>query len=532
MRSTVAIALALTAAGSVAGASRALAAIETLPKEVNLVIHKKNATNFDDTFQNNGAVQTAGIGALPGVQGVIFTAYDITQIYYERMAAATNDAEEKAIASELEKDIVGIVDTDNLTGTVLTATDDNGNTNQSLLTKSSYMPEGATAPQTVNAVYAIVETGYEGGAANPLYGSVPMIVGMDKQYVQTDGSLNLYPKNYGVDKKITEVNGEDVDIGESEVTTYDVGDVLTYEVQFAIPHDIAAKRANGDYVYTNLVLSDAMNAIGGSFSGIQSVTVAGDSSNYKDLLAAPYGEFTSETDKEKAASWLMDFQLNLGKEETFAKLDEFAGKTLTVKYNVTINENLVHDTLVNNEFGVTLDRDGVTSSAKDPGSEVTTGAQEFLKHDSRSEDTVLEGAEFVLMRGGKYAQFVGGETDQPWVNATDINWLTETEYNDVTDKSSVTIISDGDGKIRLEGLAYGDYILRETKAPENYEIVNADTDFEVKETGKGLTINLGKIANIKNTPGSLPLTGGIGIITLLVIGGTMMGVSQMKKKED
>jgi fimbrial isopeptide formation D2 family protein len=532
MRGTLAIAMALTTASTLMSVKPALAADDKMPNEVNVVLHKKDATGFDGTWRNTGGImeEFAGMKGIPGAQ---FTAYDITQYYYSNLTKDNEDT----LADEMTKNIASVVKEKNLTPIEIGKTDTNGNVTKSLKTYSTYTYEGDDGNdvnQTVPAVYAILETESPEG----FVGGIPMIVGMANKYIH-DGDegkeINLYPKNYGMDKVLVGVNGEELEneLTESAPTkSFDVGDVLTYKVTYTIPNDIADTLVDGKPLYTKFTLSDVMSEAGADYTKISKIIVA-DKDIGTELLTNKFGTFESG---HNPANWSMAFNMN--STTVLAELKEHAGKQMDVYYEVTLNEKLEYDHEVDNDFTVDMTRDGEPISETQKGPDITTRAHEILKVDSKS-DTELGGAVFYLYRdsaaGREYAEFVDGDEDQPWVNAKDIVWGDRSNATELVTKDKEEGAEDDEniGLLTITGLADGTYTLEEIKAPANYALPD-DPHFTivVSESKDSTKINLTKIKNVRENPGSLPLTGGIGVITLLVIGGGMMGLSKMKKKEE
>ncbi len=78
------------------------------------------------------------------------------------------------------------------------------------------------------------------------------------------------------------------------------------------------------------------------------------------------------------------------------------------------------------------------------------------------------------------------------------------------------------GEFELEDLSWGDYTVRETKAPPGYT-GGAEFTFSVTAENAGSVIDQGAIVNEQQTPVPIPLTGGIGA-HLFALGGLCLGV--------
>lgn len=207
------------------------------------------------------------------------------------------------------------------------------------------------------------------------------------------------------------------------------------------------------------------------------------------------------------------------------------------------NENKVDLKFSNNPNAT---GDGTNNTGKTPEDKVIVFTYEFdtLKVDSADDTKKLQGAEFTLQdkASGKYAKVVNG-IFQGWVDAAEASTLT----------------TDENGLITIKGMEGGTYIVKETKAPTDYNLPSAPFEITLKATkfmsqdwnstaDKALgelngTIKGGTDTNsytatdnakisvngytatltIKNTKGAeLPETGGIGTKLFYVGGGALV----------
>lgn len=159
---------------------------------------------------------------------------------------------------------------------------------------------------------------------------------------------------------------------------------------------------------------------------------------------------------------------------------------------------------------------------------VETYAKRFVKVDSKT-DKKLPGAEFVIKnKTGEIMRLTEESTGDfvPTVTgyAKDcvVDWV-------AAEKDATKLVSDNDGKFGVYGLGSKEadyYTLIETKAPEGYVKLKAMTF-----TADGGTE--GQILRVENkTKGILPMTGGMGIAGLLVLGliGLISGITYFKQR--
>ncbi|MDU6743481.1 pilin N-terminal domain-containing protein [Peptoniphilus harei] len=121
------------------------------------------------------------------------------------------------------------------------------------------------------------------------------------------------------------------------------------------------------------------------------------------------------------------------------------------------------------------------------------------------------------------------------------------EKNDTTSER-VKLVSDGQGKFEITGLAYGTYYLQETKAPKGYALNEARYEFKIakgsyKATEGGVTYEsddpvsdttVGGAQRIDNKKVTIPQTGGIGTVLFTIVGISLMAgaVVAMKRNRE
>lgn len=125
-------------------------------------------------------------------------------------------------------------------------------------------------------------------------------------------------------------------------------------------------------------------------------------------------------------------------------------------------------------------------------------------------------------------------------NATAYTWVDAPKENEADNR--VVLTSDGQGRLEITGLEYGNYKLEEKTPPKGYAKLNGDIDFVV-EKGSYTTENVNIKYNeadetesalqIVNKKVSIPQTGGIGTIIFAAVGIALMvsAVVAMKKRE-
>lgn len=123
------------------------------------------------------------------------------------------------------------------------------------------------------------------------------------------------------------------------------------------------------------------------------------------------------------------------------------------------------------------------------------------------------------------------------------------KWVETTDKTAerVKLVSDGQGKFEITGLAYGTYYLQETKAPKGYALNEVRYEFKIAKgsysaTTGGVTYEsddpvsdktVGGAQRIDNKKVTIPQTGGIGTIIFTAIGLAIMAsaIIAIKKRQ-
>lgn len=172
----------------------------------------------------------------------------------------------------------------------------------------------------------------------------------------------------------------------------------------------------------------------------------------------------------------------------------FAGQTVTITYNATVNEDAVDK--VNNTAYV---YDPNTNQYVEEGTPVENKLYSFDFTKQDADGNALAGAEFTIS---------GDNIDE-----------------DYTANGGVTTVTSGtDGKVTFKGLAAGEYTVQETKVPNGF-LQNVKPEFTVTIDAEGnVTFDTdvwglmkdGVVKNVKSVT-QLPLTGAAGITMLIVV---------------
>ncbi|WP_125702316.1 SpaH/EbpB family LPXTG-anchored major pilin [Lacticaseibacillus daqingensis] len=454
-------------------------AASKLPDNVEIVLHKLLFTELPSNVINDGTHRDLALEAGKPLNGVTFTAYDVTDDFWQRVDAdATHDVEavQQIIAQDSYDADAAVKKAAAKTWSVTTAgKGEAAFANLPLrehghyavyLFKETNQPEGITASQNLVVVLP-------GNLAD-----------------ETPGRIDLFPKNK-------------MDHGYSEIektitnnrTNFGYGEPIPYQIAVKVPANIGA--------LTSFKLTDTADR---HLERIGGLTVKVDGQSAKGLYS---------TTRSDSNSFSLAFDV--------AKLIPFANKTITVTYQMRIKAGTTPDVpLVNNTVIYPGDDDPETDTAV-----VITGGKRFIKVDAKAHSAKLQGAVFVV-RNAAGAYLTAGQDGWNW----------QTVRGDVARNYAGlhTLVSAKDGRFAITGLKAGAYQLVEVKAPAGYDRSTKAIPFAVVagEYTRGQASPY-TVVNVKtptpphepNEPGiigHLPQTGGEWAAWLSIMGLILIGL--------
>lgn len=184
-----------------------------------------------------------------------------------------------------------------------------------------------------------------------------------------------------------------------------------------------------------------------------------------------------------------------------------------IKYLAKVKDNAVINEPMKNTTHLTYG-DNNTETNKPETTTKTFGIPVFKY---TNVNTPLAGAEFIL------------STDPNCVDDTkNLKFTKNTEGKYRYDKTgSTTLTSLDKGRIDVEGLKAGTYYLKETKAPDGYNLLKKPVTITIDSEGKIYVDGSGEVNNgdvrVQNNSGTLlPSTGGAGTTMIYLIGGALV----------
>lgn len=275
---------------------------------------------------------------------------------------------------------------------------------------------------------------------------------------------------------------------------------------------------------------------------------------YKATDCGKDGVYSQDAGKEgRDATFILDFNYDALMDKYAMYENTFALKSIEVTYQGTINEHAIlkpgdpdypadADPLENKAY-VGQNNNPYDWDSYEPTEDEEKVYTYAINVAKVTEDgkTPLAGAEFELSKKerGPAIEFKKlGDGEYRVAKADDEN---------TTTKLVVAEDESRKGKLELEGLATGTYLLKETKAPDGYElldkeievkIVDEDEDGVVDDAGdfEGDAANVVYQTVVNRKPPIIPVTGGMGTILfsivgiILVVGGVTLITAYLRRK--
>ena len=302
---------------------------------------------------------------------------------------------------------------------------------------------------------------------------------------------------------------------------------ITYRLTFDIPSNWKTQYKDGFYFTMHDKLSAGLDYVGDPVIKVadneNSITNAVD----WDESARGYG-YTPECSQSKdgkTVEWKFATAGNETSDTTNRKANlKLAGKTVVVYYKAKMNASAKIASTGGNDNNYQVYYQHNPGNAADGYDHTTTETPyvytyQFIvvKQDGDNTDTKLSGAKFKLY------------SDQSATKKEVAVSFANGVYT--VDPNGTAVLTTGtDGKITVNGLDSGTYYLKETKAPSGYKLddtvrevtVTPDSEVVDAKNGEAITYKVNgdskHTMTINNYKGSLPSTGGMGIVLMVVAG--------------
>ena len=299
---------------------------------------------------------------------------------------------------------------------------------------------------------------------------------------------------------------------------------ITYRLTFDIPSYWKTQYKDGFYFTMHDELSDGLDYVGDPVIKVanneDSITSAVD----WDKSAQDYGYTPESSQSGKTVEWKFATDGTEASDIANRKANlKLAGKTVVVYYKAKMNASakIASDGGNGNTYQVYYQHNpGNAADGYDHTTPETPYVYTYqfivVKQDGDNTGKKLPGAEFKLY------------SDQSATKEVTVSLATKGVYT-VDPNGKAVLTTDTNGKITVNGLDSGTYYLKETKAPSGYKLddtvrevtVTPDSRVVDAKNGEAITYKVNGYSNtmtIDNYKGSLPSTGGMGIVLMVVAG--------------
>lgn len=210
----------------------------------------------------------------------------------------------------------------------------------------------------------------------------------------------------------------------------------------------------------------------------------------------------------------------------------YGSQKVEISFTTKLVAGFVPDQVVTNQADLNFTNvPGVSNETitTPPTATVTTGGYHFKKVAKNEKGAPLADAEFVVVKDGSYLAYTteaGTKVETMTSNTSDygnVAWVK-------TVGEATRFVTSTDGLIDVRGLAFGNYELKEVKAPTGYRLLTKTEAFTVGKDSWTTTKGKPSVIVNSNMP-LLPQTGGIGSVIFTLVGLSLVLVAfQINKR--
>ena len=203
--------------------------------------------------------------------------------------------------------------------------------------------------------------------------------------------------------------------------------------------------------------------------------------------------------------------------ELVKKSSAIVGQEIKLTYDTTVNKDFVlgnqgQENKAHLEFSNDPKDESKKDKTPDEKVKVYSGKIKVLKYAKGDKEKKLEGAQFALKNSeGKYYKLE--ETN----DKKKVTWVDQ-------EKDATVLTSDKNGELEFTGIKAGTYKLKETKAPDGYNLLTEEKEVVLKDGTNGAdTVTMEATSDVENSSGTqLPKVGGAGTKLFALVGGLVI----------
>lgn len=236
----------------------------------------------------------------------------------------------------------------------------------------------------------------------------------------------------------------------------------------------------------------------------------------KDSIKVTIGDTDNTANITKAVNG-QDLSVTFNILELVKNNSAIVGQEIKLTYDTRVNKDFVlgnqgEENKAHVEFSNDPKDENKIEKTPDEKVKVYSGKIKVLKYAKGDKEKKLEGAQFVLKNSeGKFYKLDDSN------NQKKVTWVDQ-------EKDATVLTSDKNGELEFTGIKAGTYKLKETKAPDGYNLLTEEKEVVLKDGTNGAdTVTMEATSDVENSSGTqLPKVGGAGTKLFALVGGLVI----------
>ncbi|WP_276880677.1 SpaH/EbpB family LPXTG-anchored major pilin [Anaerococcus tetradius] len=236
----------------------------------------------------------------------------------------------------------------------------------------------------------------------------------------------------------------------------------------------------------------------------------------KDSIKVTIGDTDNTANITKAVNG-QDLSVTFNILELVKNNSAIVGQEIKLTYDTRVNKDFVlgnqgEENKAHVEFSNDPKDENKIEKTPDEKVKIYSGKIKVLKYAKGDKEKKLEGAQFVLKNSeGKFYKLDDSN------NQKKVTWVDQ-------EKDATVLTSDKNGELEFTGIKAGTYKLKETKAPDGYNLLTEEKEVVLKDGTNGAdTVTMEATSDVENSSGTqLPKVGGAGTKLFALVGGLVI----------